>query len=256
MSTPAGKRAARSARAPRCCPRRCCCCCCCCGRRLRAAQVRALRAGGRGAGAAGAGAGRARLSSPRAAGLFRAGTAFPLGCGMHGAETPNAISWGPGRERETRRHNAPGAPNGPAGRAVCWISQRGCPPGRQTFVAKLCVLCPSAQARSSGPHSAAAELPLPKPGKGRPLESPRVSSPGPPGMGGRRGAGAGAGEVPEAEPPGPDFSQAPSSLPPDPAGSPFPRGQDFLQSLPPKYSVSGTGEPRKVVEQPCSNPTS
>lgn len=102
-STPAGKRAARSSRAPRCCPRRCCCCCCCCGRRLRAAQVRAGRsgAGGRGPG----GRGR-RGCHPRAPGLFRACTTFPHWAVECTGRDSECHSLG-APERETRRHNTP-----------------------------------------------------------------------------------------------------------------------------------------------------
>ena len=81
-----------------------------------------------------------------------------------------------GPERETRWHSPPprqtGRPPGPSGDPRLGL-RVGCAggavqPGRQTFVPKLYLLCPH--------RRRAAQLPFLKPGKGRPLESQRVSS--------------------------------------------------------------------------------
>lgn len=241
-STPAGKRAARCAPAPRCCPRRrrCCCCCCCCGRRLRAAQVRARGRGGAG-GAARQGAGRARLSP--GAGLFRARSAFPPGLWNARAETPNAIGRGPRRGR--RASTMPRAPSAPAGwgRRGSPDAQRAgpadsCPRGRQTFVLKLRVLGPAAQLWPAQPCR---ELSVLKTGKGRPLESQPANS--------SRDSGGGGwgGGVPEPEPPAPPPSFSGSGwLSASPVG---------LPAVPPPKCWVVLGHPGPWPASPALYPT-
>lgn len=71
--------------------------------------------------------------------------------------------------------------------------------------------------------------------------------PRPPGMRGHWGASQEPSPQPWTSP------EHPLPLPPDSAASPLPREEGFLQSLPPKYSVSRTEGPQGVVEQPCSH---
>lgn len=140
------------------------------------------RARGRAGRWRGCGTGRgpgAAVTSAPAAGLSRACTAFPLGCGMHGPRLRMPLVGGPGEgdspaQCPARQTCRPGGAVAGTREGLSAGSARGLSSGPANFCPETS-RSPTSQLWPS-PHSPAAELPLLKTGKGRPLEPQPIKS--------------------------------------------------------------------------------